>query len=148
MQPVPRSFHAQARAVASSCLAARARRLDRLLARVYDGALRPHGVTGAQLGLLVAIGLSGPTSAAKVGRLLELEKSTLSRNLKRLMAAGLVEATDGLRVTERGAATVRACHPAWQAAQRQARTLLGKHAVELLQTLGGPTSPITSTRES
>ena len=35
-------------------LCSRARRLDRVLARIYDGALRTEGVTGAQLGMLVA----------------------------------------------------------------------------------------------
>ena len=44
-----------ARLMASECLAARVRRLGRVITRVYDAALAPHGVTIAQLNLLTAI---------------------------------------------------------------------------------------------
>jgi hypothetical protein len=51
-----------ARAVSGECLALRIRRVDRALSRIYDGALRPHGITIAQLGLLTATMLAGPSS--------------------------------------------------------------------------------------
>jgi DNA-binding MarR family transcriptional regulator len=129
--------HPEAQEIASDCLASRARRLDRQLSRIYDGALRDEGVTGAQLGMLVAIQLGGPTTAAWVGRRLELEKSTVSRNLARLEAAGLVESTDGLRVTARGAATIRACHPLWRRAQKQAVAALDAASARLLAAIEG-----------
>jgi len=116
--------HRQAAEIARDCMASRVRRLERLLTRIYDEAIREQGLTGSQLELLVAIELSGPTTAAAVGRLLELEKSTVSRNLARLVAAGLVDASGGLRITPAGAAAIAACHPAWQAAQRKARLAL------------------------
>jgi DNA-binding MarR family transcriptional regulator len=136
IQPVT-ARHPEAQEIARDCLASRARRLDRLLARIYDGALRAEGVTGAQLGMLVAVELAGPTTAAWVGRRLELEKSTVSRNLARLEAAGLVDSTDGLRVTARGAATIRACHPLWRRAQEQALAALGAPASRLLAASEG-----------
>jgi DNA-binding MarR family transcriptional regulator len=128
----------QAREIARDCMASRARHLDRLIARIYDGALRGHGVTGSQLGLLVAIELSGATSAAVIGRRLDMERSTVSRNLARLVAAGLVDTADGLRITARGTATIRACHPAWRTAQRQATAALGPLRSRLLAHLPGP----------
>ncbi|HLK91971.1 MAG TPA: MarR family winged helix-turn-helix transcriptional regulator [Polyangia bacterium] len=131
------SRHPEAQEIASDCLASRARRLDRLLSRIYDGALRGQGVTGAQLGMLVAIELGGPTTAAWVGRRLELEKSTVSRNLARLEAAGLVDGRDGLRVTARGAATIRACHPLWRRAQKEALAALGAPTTRLLAAIEG-----------
>lgn len=121
--------------IATDCLASRIRYLDRVLARIYDGELREHGVTGAQLGMLVAVTLAGPTTPAWVGRRLELEKSTVSRNLARLRAAGLVTDDGGLRVTPRGAALVRAAHPAWRRAQRQARVALGAQPLRLLSAI-------------
>jgi DNA-binding MarR family transcriptional regulator len=124
--------------IAHDCLASRARHLDRLLTRLYDQALRGQGVTGAQLAMLVAIQLGGPTTAAWVGRRLDLEKSTVSRTLARLVVAGLVEARDGLRITARGAAAVRACHPLWKRAQREARRVLGQEEQRLLAALPGP----------
>jgi len=124
--------------IAEGCLASRARHLDRLLTRIYDQALRGQGITGAQLGMLVAIQLAGPTTAAWVGRRLELEKSTVSRSLARLVAAGLVETDGGLRVTARGAAMVRACHPLWKKAQREAARALGAPELRLLAAVPGP----------
>ena len=121
--------------IATGCLASRVRNLDRTLARIYDGALRSHGVTGAQLGMLVAVALAGPTTPTWVGRRLELEKSTVSRNLARLRAAGLVTDAGGLQVTPRGAALIRAAHPAWLQAQRQARAALGAQPLRLLSAL-------------
>jgi DNA-binding MarR family transcriptional regulator len=124
--------------IASDCLASRARRLERQLTRIYDDALRGHGVTGSQLGMLVAIQLAGRTNATAVARRLDLEKSTVSRNVSRLAAGGLVDASDGLRVTARGAAAITACHPAWRAAQRLARKTLHPTQGRLLANLPGP----------
>lgn len=114
------------------CLGARARRLERVLTRIYDAAVRGQGVTAAQVAMLAAIELGGPTNAAWVGRRLEIEKSTVSRNLARLLAAGLVENADGLRVTARGAAMIRVCHPLWRRAQKEAEALLGPSGAKLL----------------
>jgi len=123
--------------IARDCMASRVRRLERQLTRLYDDALRPHGLTGSQLALLVATQLSGTTTATEVGRRLDLEKSTVSRNLARLAAAGLVDVSDGLRITARGAAAIAACHPAWRQAQRKARKVLHPTAGRLIEGLPG-----------
>ena len=120
-------------------MASRIRRLERLLTRIYDDALRDHGLTGSQLGMLVAIQLGGKTTAVAVGRRIELEKSTVSRNLARLAAAGLVDPSDGLRITVRGAAAIAACHPAWRQAQRKARSTLHPTEGRLIARLSPPT---------
>jgi DNA-binding MarR family transcriptional regulator len=138
---VASSSHALAREIAEDCLASRARRLTRTLTRAYDQALRGQGVTGAQLGMLVAIALAGPTTAAWVGRRLDLERSTVSRNLGRLVAAGLVTTDDdGLRVTERGAATIRLCHPLWRRAQQEVTSSLEPRALRLLASVRSPST--------
>ena len=133
----PSTAKSEAAEIAQDCLASRTRRLDRLMARIYDGALRGHGVTGPQLELLVAIQLAGPTTAAWVGRRLELEKSTVSRNLARLLAAGLVEANAErrLQVTAAGTALIRVCHPLWRRAQKQAEAALGARVARLLAAI-------------
>jgi DNA-binding MarR family transcriptional regulator len=131
----------EAREIARDCLAQRARTLERALSRIYDRALRDVGVTGSQLSMLVAIALLPQPSAAAVGRRLDLEKSTVSRNLARLVAGGLVDDRDGLRLTPRGAAAVRAGHAAWRTAQRQARARLGARTLSLLDSLSPEDTP-------
>jgi len=127
----------QAAEIAGDCMASRVRRLERQLTRIYDDALRGHGLTGSQLGLLVAAQLMGKTTAADVGRRLDLEKSTVSRNLARLASAGLIDVSDGLQITPRGAAAIAACHPAWRDAQRRAREALHPREGRLIAGLPG-----------
>lgn len=134
--------------IASECMATRVRGLERKLTRIYDEALRGHGLTGSQLGMLVAVQLCGTTTtAATVGRLLDLEKSTVSRNLARLAAAGLVDVSDGLRITARGAAAIAACHPAWREAQRKARAALHPAEGRLIARLAPSYRRDTKTRK-
>jgi DNA-binding MarR family transcriptional regulator len=130
-----------AQEMARDCLALRARRLERTLTRIYDGALRGVGVTGSQLTMLVALELMKDATAAALGAELDLEKSTVSRNLARLAAAGLVDTRDGLRLTARGAAALRAGHAAWRKAQAQARAQLGARPLALLSSLLPEGSP-------
>lgn len=130
--------------IASECLASRVRRLERTVSRVYEGALRGTGVTGPQLAMLVAVELAGPTTAAFVGQRLDLEKSTVSRNLARLAAAGLIQTEGGLRITPRGSATIRRCHPLWRQAQERLRAALDGRELRLVGALEGQSTTRSS----
>jgi DNA-binding MarR family transcriptional regulator len=120
-----------ARRIAGECLAMRSRRVARTVTRLYDDALRPLGIGAAQLGLLVVIQRRAPVSPADIGRTLELEKSTLSRNLQRLRAARLIdERQDGrgkqLTLTPAGRRRLDDAYPLWRGAQRSALAALGE----------------------
>lgn len=134
--------------IATDCLASRVRRLERTVARIYDGALRGTGVTAPQLAMLVAVELAGPTTAGFVAERLDLEKSTVSRNLARLAAAGLIQTEAGLRITARGSATIRACHPLWRRAQQRLRTALGPRELQLVDALSHDPTTNPTTRSS
>jgi DNA-binding MarR family transcriptional regulator len=121
--------------IARECLGSRARRLTRLISRHYDEALRPHGVTAAQFQLLVGIALAGSVQATALGRILDLEKSTLSRNLARMVAKGWVTSGRELELTAAGARLLRKGYPSWQSAQRQVEDRLGGQAVPILDEL-------------
>lgn len=130
-----RDFDREAAAAAGearSCVALRARRLSRLVTKVFEDALRGHGITVAQFTLLGATVLEGPLQPARLAGMLDLEKSTLSRNLKVLEEAGLVRigtADEGsgqrVIVTERGRRALVDALPAWRAAQEEAVAALG-----------------------
>jgi DNA-binding MarR family transcriptional regulator len=120
-----------AREIAARCLAMRSRRLARTVSRLYDEALRPLGLGIAQLGLLVAIQRLAPASPAAVARRLDLEKSTLSRNLRRLREARLISETvepagKRLTLTSAGERVLAEAYPLWREAQRSAMSALGK----------------------
>ncbi len=120
-----------AETIANECLALRIRRLDRSLSRIYDDALRPHGLTIAQLGLLTALTLTGPIQPGKLGDILDLERSTLSRNVARMLRKGWISAAaakDGrsqlLSISQRGEDLLGEAFSAWRRGQKQAMELL------------------------
>jgi DNA-binding MarR family transcriptional regulator len=120
--------------IAGTCIAVRVRMLNRTITGLFDTALRPAGLSTAQLNLLVAIAGHGPLRAAVLGRTLMLEKSSLSRDLRPLRRAGWIEdAGPGrgreLRITPAGQDKIREVYPRWQQAQAQAAVLLGRVGV-------------------
>ncbi len=80
-----------ASATSETCIATRVRQLSRIVTRVYDDALRPHKITASQFTLLTQLAQTDGITAAEIGLDLDIEKSTLSRNLKRLLALGHIE---------------------------------------------------------
>jgi DNA-binding MarR family transcriptional regulator len=58
---------------------------------VYRPVLEPMGLTHPQYLVMLALWAGQPLSVTELSRMLELDPATLSRLLKRLEAAGLVE---------------------------------------------------------
>ncbi|MEM1414162.1 MAG: MarR family transcriptional regulator [Myxococcota bacterium] len=128
--------------VANECLAFRSRRLARVVSRLYDDALRDEGLTVAQLVLLAAIEHEQAPSAAELGAVLEIDKSTLCRNLRLLESRGWIARRPSgegramaLGLTPAGRGRLRAAIPAWERAQEAARKRLGPEALGALDTL-------------
>jgi DNA-binding MarR family transcriptional regulator len=127
-----------ARTISQECLAIRARRLQRGITRIYDGALRAHGLSVAQLGILVVVALKGQVQPKVLCQILDLEKSTLSRNVALMVTKGWVEAEAAgrsqiLRLTQSGAALLARARPAWEGAQREALARLPPGTVNTLR---------------
>ena len=72
----------------AACISTRIRQLSRIITRVYDDALRPLGITASQFTLLTQLAQQDGITAVEIGHALDIEKSTLSRNLKRLLELG------------------------------------------------------------
>lgn len=126
---------------ATHCVALRARRFSRLVTRRYDHALRGAGLTAAQFSLLGAIALKQPVAPVALVRMLDLEKSTLSRNLRPLVASKLLR-SDGpkeggqlLTVTPKGRDTLQKAIPAWRQAQADVLSLIGADIVPKLDRM-------------
>ena len=125
----------------SSCLATRVRQLSRIVTRLYDDAMRPLGITASQYTLLAQLASRDGITAVEIGHDLDIEKSTLSRNLKRLLALSLIimdppagRRGRGLHLTPKGQAVLKDAFPVWQ--QAQARTI-GFMGEETRETLDG-----------
>jgi DNA-binding MarR family transcriptional regulator len=130
------NLSAVAREVREECLAFRVRRLNRRVTRLYDAALRPFGLTIAQFNMLVALGLGLDLKASDLSRALDLEKSTVSRNLKRLIERRWVRPVDEarvLRLTAAGQRLVTRALPAWRRAQREAAVAIDADLVDAIR---------------
>ena len=126
-----------ARAMMEECLGLRVRRLSRVLTRLFDAAVRPLGLTPSQLTFLVVLERRGPSAPSAVARDLDLEKSTLSRNLRRVIRAGWVRERPHaslvrIELTPAGREMLDKAYRSWHRAQTKARDLLGTELVEAL----------------
>jgi DNA-binding MarR family transcriptional regulator len=77
--------------ISKTCIAVRLRLLNRVVTSFYDDALRPLGLKVSQLNILIVTARLGLARPAQVCELLQLDVSTLSRNLKPLQAHGWLE---------------------------------------------------------
>jgi DNA-binding MarR family transcriptional regulator len=129
-------------ATRTACLATRVRQLSRIITRVYDDAMRPLGITASQFTLLTQLANQDSITAVEIGFTLDIEKSTLSRNLKRLLALGLLVMDPpagrrgrGLHLTAKGQEVIKLAFPVWQDAQRKASAVMGSDSRATLDTL-------------
>ena len=125
--------------IAKTCVAVRLRLLNRVVTSFYDEALRPLGLKVSQLNMLVVTAKLGVARPAQVCEILQLDVSTLSRNVKPLQAHGWLEVvpeedarSQPFRLTAQGKRLIEKAIPAWEKAQQQASELLGGEGIALL----------------
>ena len=76
--------------VRDHCLCLHAQRAARALARLFDEALRPLGLTNGQFSLMMSLNRPQPPSLGSVASLLAMDRTTLTAALKPLERRGLV----------------------------------------------------------
>src|SRR3954465_4799931 len=79
--------------VRDTCLCLHIQRAARALARRFDEALRPLGLTNGQFSLMMALNRPEPPSIGSVATLLAMDRTTLTAALKPLERRGLVAVT-------------------------------------------------------
>ncbi|MEM7759393.1 MAG: MarR family transcriptional regulator [Cyanobacteria bacterium P01_A01_bin.40] len=119
--------------ISNKCVASQVRQLNRSVSRIYDDRLRPHGLTISQFTILIAIANLGEVSPQTIGSTLNLEKSTLSRGLERMIKKEWLRAcySEGGRVktialTEAGRKQIIEASHSWAKAQEQVEQVI-KH---------------------
>src|SRR5215813_9335970 len=77
-------------AYVESCACHKVRMAARAVTRAYDGALRPVGLRATQLAVLVAVGRDGSMSITGLAKVMGMDRTTLTRNLRPLEKQSLV----------------------------------------------------------
>jgi len=118
--------------VRDACLCLHVQRAARALARRFDEALRPAGLTSGQFSLLMSLNRPEPAPMKSVASVLAMDRTTLTAALKPLERRGLVavvaDAQDRrarrLALTEAGRALLAEALPVWERAHGEVEALL------------------------
>ena len=117
------------------CTCARLRKLTRRLTRIYDAHLAAAGIKVTQYSLL-ANAVRGERTLSEFATELDMDRSTLSRNLAPLAAQGWVSISVGsdprsrsVSVTATGRRKLKAALPLWRKAQCETEAILGPSGV-------------------
>jgi len=107
--------------VRDSCLCLHVQRAARALARRFDNALRPLGLTNGQFSLLMSLNRPEAPTIGAVASLLAMDRTTLTAALKPLQRRRLVKITRShhdhrarlLELTPQGRTVLARAVPAW-----------------------------------
>jgi DNA-binding MarR family transcriptional regulator len=127
--------------VRDTCLCLFIQRAARAVARRFDEALRPLGLTNGQFSLLMSLNRPQPPTIANVAALLAMDRTTLTANLKPLQRRGLIAVTIDpadrrsrrLRLTAAGRALLVAAVPVWRRNHKAIERLLARSSADSLR---------------
>lgn len=125
------SFHVTLE-VRDRCLCLHVQRAARALARRFDDALRPFGLTSGQFSLLMSLNRPHAPTIGDVAQLLAMDRTTLTANLKPLERRGLMEIVVDekdrrnrrLQITDAGRKTLASAVGVWRATHDEVDALL------------------------
>lgn len=123
----------------TQCVCVNLRRATRALTQLYDAALADAGIKVTQFSLLRAIERNEPAAITALAEDLDLDRTTLARNVLPLQRDRLVTLADGadqrvteVRLTAKGRKAIAAALPLWQQAQEDIARKLGRARVDEL----------------
>ena len=127
--------------VRDTCLCLHLQRAARALARRFDDALRPLGLTSGQHSMMISLNRPEPPSVGSVASVLSMDRTTLTAALKPLQRRDLVtvmvddEDRRGrrLRLTPAGRALLARALPVWGRTHAEIERLLPPDGAERLR---------------
>jgi len=135
-------LRAYTRIMTTPCYCNRLRMANRKLSARYDDALAPTGINIAQFSLLRNVQRRRPVSLTELGRHMELDRSTLGRNVRVLERMGLLKFGRGddhrealVLLTKGGTELLQTAVPLWQSCQDEIAARLGAEKLAVLTEL-------------
>jgi DNA-binding MarR family transcriptional regulator len=116
----------------AECTCFRVRSAARRVTQIYSRRLAPTGLRISQFSLLGHVIARGPVSITELSEVLATDRTTLTRNLRPLLASAVIErSTAGdkrrheLAATPAGRALFKRALPLWAAAEQEVRDAMG-----------------------
>jgi DNA-binding MarR family transcriptional regulator len=129
------------------------RQASRMVTQLFDDALMPVGLLSTQLPVLIVLSLYRPLTITRLAAMLVMDRTTLTKNLKPLVAKGYVRSVKGedkrktlLDLTAQGEAVLVKSYPLWRSAQKQIVEGLGSDQWEVVREKLGQVVRIAATR--
>ncbi len=127
--------------VRDRCLCLHVHRAARAIGRRFDEAFRPFGITNGQYSLMIALNRPDAPRIGDVARLLAMDRTTLTANLKPLERRGLVlvavdpsdKRSRRLSLTKAGEALLAKAVPVWRATHDEIDTMLARENPDRLR---------------
>lgn len=117
----------------SPCHCLNIRRAARAVTRFYDKVVEPSGLKIAQYALLRHLEVVEPVTISTLAKIIRIDRTTLSRNIKPLMDSGLIAINSGsdsrsrqVTLTEAGRAAMLDAGVLWDEAQASINEYLGE----------------------
>jgi len=116
------------------CIGSRLRGLSRRMDNIYRRHLEGTNITENQLNVMMALYKTGKIEQIEIGRILNLERSSLSRNLTRLIDQGFIIKEGAVNrplisLSKKGKQKVESLLPAWERAMDEVIGLLDEKAL-------------------
>ena len=103
------------------CASINFRRTSRAVTRLYDAAMHKSGIRSTQFAILVGVAKTQPVSIGRLGEILVIDDTTLTRSLNLLKRDGLIASSDRstmrqkfLTVTPKGERALARALPYWR----------------------------------
>jgi DNA-binding MarR family transcriptional regulator len=132
----------ETRRMGRECIGFRVRMLNRMVTAIYDDALSEAGLKTSQFNLLVAVTNLEESRPAELAKILEMDESTVSRNVERMCARDWLRLEPDndrrshlIKVTDKGLTVIHKGYPAWQKAQDEVSRRLGGDNVAALRSV-------------
>ena len=127
--------------VRDHCLCLHAQRAARALARRFDEAFRPLGLTNGQFSLMMALNRPEPPTMGSIAALLAMDRTTLTAALKPLERRSLVEVTPAsqdrrrrmMTLTPSGRQLLAKAAPVWIETHAEVERCLPAGGAEILR---------------
>jgi DNA-binding MarR family transcriptional regulator len=137
------------------CLCGSFRRTARALTSFYEEALRPTGVRATQLTILQVLARAGEVSQGRLGEMLAMDSTSLTRTLAIIRRRGWVAERRGndqrerlLRLSRGGAAKLKRVTPVWNGLQARLSGKLGERAWKNLLQLTNQVTELVAGQEA
>ena len=129
-------------ATKTNCTCVAVRRASQAITHFYDSVLEPSGLKVTQLSLLRAVARLETAHISLLAESVQLDRTTLARNLAVLEREGLVTVMPGddsrtriVTLTQGGHAALDRAAPLWDAAQARLAEQVGDERLHLLREI-------------